>query len=217
MKLTNISILVVDDHPIFRQGMKNILKQLPYVKVIDEAGNGAEALEQLARRKYSCLFIDMEMPVMNGPQTIQNVKELYPKVKMIGLSMSSNENYVFEAYKENIGGYILKNTSAAELERALHLIMDGEHYYSAEVSEVLLRRLIQQNKIQEEKVVELSEREKEILELTCRQYSSAEIADMLDISALTVKKHRQNLLEKTQSKNVVGLAVYAIKHNIFLP
>ena len=213
-----LKVIVADDHSIFRLGLINILNQIPGIKQIDQAADGVEVLNLLGQDSYDVIFLDIEMPVLNGIETIQKVKANYPDVKVITLSMFSNENYIMEMYERNTNGYLLKNTNLKQLKRALEHVMDDQEYFCPEAAEVLFKRLVAKDKDKEDNTkeveIDLSERETEILLLICEQYSSVEIAEKLFIADNTVKRHRQKLIEKTGSKNLAGLVLFAIKHGI---
>jgi DNA-binding NarL/FixJ family response regulator len=210
-EIRKYNVIVADDHSIFRVGLMNILSHLPVVSRIDEASNGMEVLKLLKKRPYDIVFMDIEMPVLNGIDTLQKIRALQYPVKIITLSMFSSENYIMAMYDQEVNGYILKNTNHQELNRAIDLVMDNQQYYCPEVANILFKRLIKKEKPSEKDEIELSEREEEILLLICQQFSSTEIGERLCISEKTVKRHRQKLIEKTGMKNLAGLVIFAIK------
>lgn len=215
--LNNLKILVADDHSIFRHGLSSLLKNIPFVNKIDEASNGVEVLKALNKTKYDVLFLDIEMPIMNGIDTLQEVKLHSRAPKVIVLSMFSNENYIMDMHDKGMNGYLLKNTTILELKRAIELVMEGEPYYSPEVREILLSSLLKREKahaFNHNHSLDLSDREVDVLLMICEQYSTFEIAEKLFISEHTVKRHRTSLLEKTGAKNSAGLVVYAVKNNL---
>jgi len=213
-----LRILLTDDHPIFRMGLKDILKDLPVVQKIQEAGDGLEALTLLENNEFDIVFMDIQMPKLNGIQTTSKILATYPSTKVIALTMSIDQKEILAMYDAGVSGYILKNTSLEELKRALEKVSNDEQYYCNEVSEVLFRALLKKDKseiIPGHEADSITPREKEILKMLCEQLSTEEIADKLSLSVLTIKRHRQNLLQKTNAKNLAGLVVFAIKNNLF--
>jgi DNA-binding NarL/FixJ family response regulator len=214
--------LVVDDHPMYRDGLKNtILKTNKFSKVL-EASNGQESLELIKKTpQVSVVFMDIEMPVMNGVEAAKLILKEKSNLKIIVTTMFSEPQYVKEMIALNVSGYILKDSSRAEITKALSMVIDDQNYFSPKV-----QKLIADMHLMDEKTNhtlkptgeknEVTSSQKKILELLCRQYSNADIAEELGISELTVKRHRQDLLLRTESRNFAGLIVYAIKNDIYI-
>jgi DNA-binding NarL/FixJ family response regulator len=213
MNIPRIRIIVADDHSIFRIGLKNLLKQLPFVVKIDEASNGVEVLDLLTKADYDIIFMDIEMPLMNGLKTVREISLLGKPVKIIMLTMFCSENYIMDVYERNLSGYILKNTNLQELKRALENVLEGGQYFCPEANQILLKKLLSKEYISFQ-AQELSDREMEILLLICEQFTNSEISEKLCISDHTVKRHRQNLLEKTGAKTTAGLVLFALRNNL---
>ncbi len=211
-----ISVLVVDDHPLFRDGLKNLLRKIAFVNQVAEAQHGREAIEMMRKEKYDVLLLDIEMPVMDGIETTDKLRYLYPDTRIMVLTMHTRPSYIMQMYDRGVNGYILKTTDAKELTRALSNIIDGVDYYTDEVKNVLFSNLLERDKASlKPDRSKLTEREKEVLVLLCEQYTCGEIADKLSISEFTVNGHRQKIMEKTSSKNVAGLVVYAIQNKLY--
>lgn len=214
-----INLIIADDHPIFRDGLKATLEKIDIVGEIRTAENGQEALNILEQDDtFDIIFMDIEMPVMDGIAATRIIMDKYPHKKVIVLTMFTHARYIIELYDIGVTGYIIKNTDAVELTKALKLAHEGEQYYSKDVHESLFKTLLNRSKQKKEMMTrqeKISEREIEIMKLICEQYSSEEIAEKLFISPKTVKRHRQILFDKTQSKNLAGLVVYAIRNDYF--
>lgn len=207
--MKKISVYIVDDHSLFREGLKMLLSNLDYIDKIYEAENGQQFIDGLAKNPVDIAMLDIEMPVMNGIQAAQQAKEILPGIKLIALSMYSDENYYLSMIEAGACGFLLKNSNFQEVEKAIMDVYNDKSYISIEILNNILKHPQKTgfNNLNEE----LSEREAEILLLICKGLTNNEIADRLVLSKRTVDKHRENLLLKTQSKNTANLVIYAIK------
>ena len=206
-------ILIVDDHQMFIDGLKSILRKQEHFHVVAEALNGEAALEILKNQKIDIMISDISMPQMSGIELTNQVKEKYPEIKVIIVSMHNDPSVVSEILMAEAEGYILKNTGKKELIDALTSVSNNRTYYSNDVIAVMMKTIKPVIKNPEE-IKQLSEREIEILKLIVEEYSSDQIAVKLFISRRTVDAHRINILTKTNSKTLVGLIKYAVRNNI---
>ena len=206
-------ILLVDDHTLFRNGLKMLLDTLPGYEVTGEASNGRDFLDLITKHDYDIVFLDIEMPEINGIEAARKAIEQKPDLKIITLSMYGDEEYYDQMVDAGAKGFLLKNTNLQEVRSAIDTVMTGGNYFSQELMQNLLRnyKAIHDTK---EPDAELSEREIEILLLICSGLSNQKIGDQLFISKRTVEKHRANILCKTNSKNTAGLVMYAIKNQL---
>jgi DNA-binding NarL/FixJ family response regulator len=214
--MRKIKILIVDDHKIIRDGISSLLDDQPEYIVVAEASNGREALEVLSTTKVDIAIIDINMPEMNGIDCTQQITEKYDGIRVIALTMHSEEIYLTKMIEAGAVGYILKNLGKKELLNALTAVVEGKHYYSPEITLAVIKELTSPRKTkEEEQKVELTGRELEVLELIVQEFSNKEIASKLSISVRTVDAHRRNLLEKTGARNSAGLVKYAISNELF--
>ena len=208
------NIIIVDDHLIFRQGLKSIISIENIANVIGEASNGLELLKLLSELKPDLVLMDIDMPHMNGLDATEKAMELMPELKIIAFSMFSDEEYYYKMIDRGVKGFILKTSGIKELENAIQNVMSGDSYFSNE----LLRKIINNfgHSTNNKPVLQdnLTEREIEILQQICLGLSTDEIAEKLFISPKTVKSHKSNLLEKTVCKNTPALILFAIKNKI---
>ena len=206
-------ILLVDDHTLFRNGLKMLLDTLPGYEVTGEASNGRDFLDLIAKHDYDIVFLDIEMPEINGIDAARKAIEQKPELKIITLSMYGDEEYYDQMVDAGAKGFLLKNTNLQEVKTAIDTVMAGSNYFSQELMQNLLRnyKAIHETKDPD---AELSEREIEILLLICSGLSNQKIGDQLFISKRTVEKHRANILCKTNNKNTAGLVIYAIKNQL---
>lgn len=206
-------MILVDDHQLFREGLKLLLKNLPIIGKIHDAATGDEFLDLIRLGEDTdIVFMDIDMPITNGIEATRKALEIRPDLNIIALSMYSDEDYYSQMIDAGAKGFILKNSGIQDVESAIQQIMDGKNYFSQEILDGLLKNF--SRKSHKSKKTELSEREEEILYQICKGLSNQEIADLLHISKRTVDKHRENLLSKTGSKNTAGLVMYAIKNGI---
>jgi len=211
----SVTVLLVDDHPIVRQGLRNLLDSMPDFKVVGEAGDGLQALEMVEKVQPQVLVIDVVMPGLTGLEVTQRVKRQWPAVKVIILSMQNNEAYVVSALKNGASGYILKDTGPEELVDAIRTVVKGERYMSKQLSERIINAYV--SKMDEAEVDPydtLTNREKEVLHLVAEGFTNQEIAERLFISPRTAELHRSNVLNKLGLKNQVDLVRFAIKRGI---
>ncbi len=208
-----IKITLVDDHALFRNGLKILLDTHPEFAVISEAVNGKEFLEKIEDNVPDIVLMDINMPVMDGIEATQLANEKYPDIKIVALSMFGEEEYYYKMINAGAKGFLLKNSEINEVIEAINQVNIGNSYFSQE----LLYNVIKNFKPHKEPVDEmakLSKRELQVLEEICNGLSNQEIADNLFISKRTVDKHRANLLSKTNSKNTANLIMYAIKNKL---
>jgi DNA-binding NarL/FixJ family response regulator len=210
--MKNISVYLVDDHSLFREGLKLLLSNLDYIDTIYEAENGQEFIDGLAKNHVDIVMLDIEMPVMNGILAAQKAKEIAPGIKIIALSMYSDENYYLSMIEAGACGFLLKNSNFQEVEKAITDVCNDKSYISIEILNNILKQPQKSGLINVNE--ELTEREDEILLLICKGLTNNEIADRLGLSKRTVDKHRENLLQKTHSKNTANLVIYAIKNGL---
>lgn len=216
----SLSVLIVDDHPLYRKGIKRILNNIEFVTNCEEAENGRDCIVKLKEKHYDIILLDLQMPEMDGVETAVVIKRDFPKSKIIILTMSDSKRQMIELLDMGVLGYVLKSTDEMELTEAILRVSEGVQYLSKEVDDVWTRFLGNKSKFERNNSaikVELSEREKEIIRMICKQMSTQEIADKLSLSNNTVKTHRTHIMRKLETDNVVGIAIYAVRAGIFVP
>jgi DNA-binding NarL/FixJ family response regulator len=209
-----VTLLLVDDHPLIRQGLRHLLEGEPNFRVVGEAGDGVEALLLIERLKPNILVVDMMMPGLNGLEVLRQTKQISPDTLAIVLSMQSADAYVIEALKNGAAGYVLKETGPSELVNAVREVTRGNQYLSKKLSE---RLQVSAQKIMDmpsDAYETLTAREREILQMTAEGRTSQEIGDKLTISPRTVEVHRSNLMNKLGLHNQTELIRFAIKRGI---
>lgn len=208
-----IRVLIADDHQMFLDGLKALLKRKKNIQVIGEVSNGNQALEFIKKNTPDLLITDISMPGMSGVELTREVKHRYPEVKVLVLTMYNDKEIVGEILMSEAEGYILKNTGRQELSNAINRIINNSTYYSNEVLNIMMTRMKKQKSIEKNTAL-LTPREIEIIKLIMEELSSEEIADKLFISKRTVDTHRKNIIQKTNTKTLVGLLKFAIENNL---
>ena len=212
-----VRILIADDHPIVRKGLRGLLEEEPDISVIGEAEDGTKALAEIQRLKPDIAIIDMMMPGHNGLEVIRQAKYFHPSMYIIVLSMNSNDAYVLEALKRGASGYVLKETGPSELVAGVKTVLSGRRYLSAQLPEHLLYEYQQPSEILfSDPYEKLTNREREILQLVAEGMTSSEVAERLCISPRTVELHRSKIMEKMGFKNQTDLVRFAIKRGILI-
>ncbi len=211
-----IKIYIVDDHKVFRDGLKLLLSTINNVIVIGEASNGKFFLELLETEKPDIVFMDINMKEMDGIEATQKAIEKYPDIKIIALTSFEDEAYFNQMTDLGVRGYLLKNSLKDDFEKAINKVNEGYTYYSDELIVKLSKKMSQFGKMREKQKEQLhfSDEEKELLQHICQGLTNKQIGDIMHISSRTVEAHRAKLLDKTSTKNSVSLAVYAIANNI---
>lgn len=209
-----IRIALVDDQQLFREGMKMILSDEPFFEVIFEAKNGEQLLNRLRFEPIDVILLDVEMPVMDGTETLKKLREAYPDVGVIMLTMHDTDRLISHLMELGADGFLLKDENAEVVIEAIKKVAAKEMFFRDYVSRALLKS--NRNKAANRSLIgpDISKREQEVLELICQELTSKEIAEKLFLSVRTVEGHRRNLQEKTGAKNIVGLVMYAVRNNL---
>lgn len=208
-------IALVDDHTLFRNGLKGLLNSHADCTVTGEASDGEEFLAMLPGLEADVVFLDVDMPRMNGIEAAREALRLRPDLNIITLSMHGDEEYYFAMVSAGVKGFMLKSSEFDEVLTAITTVAGGGSYFSQELLQALVGSLKQTTATPAAPHDEsLSEREREILLQICKGLSNQEIADALFISKRTVDKHRANILDKTGCRNTANLVVYAIKQGL---
>ncbi len=214
--MSEIKVAIADDHQIFRKGV--ILSMRPYtnIKFVMEAENGDDLLAKIPDSMPDVVLCDLKMPVKDGIDTTKVITKTYPNIRVIILTMYEDERFVGHLMDCGAAGYLLKSTEPAEIKRAIMDVMRTGFYLNPFVNKVLIKKNYSKQKFNPSLTTEvvLSEREKEVLTLVCMEFTAAEIAQKMDISARTVEAIKDRLMERFGVKNSVGLVFYAMKNSL---
>ena len=207
------TIVLADDHPMFREGIRRIIERIQDVSISGEVNDGLELLEFLKGSCPKLVIVDISMPNLRGLEAIREIKKTYPKVKILVLTMHKKKEFVRQALRDGADGFLLKEDAGGELIKAVHTVRNGGMYISP-----LLSGLLASLALEEEKTEVLTMREREISKLLAEGKKTIEIASALYISPYTVRRHRSNIMEKLDIKNLADLVKFAISQNyIFDP
>jgi len=209
-------VIIADDHTILRQGLRALLSSDPNLKVVGEAEDGREAIRCVEDHSPDLALIDLSMPRMNGMEAIGDIKKANPETKIIVLTVHKTEEYILEALKSGVDGYVLKDASHTELMIAINNVFKGKRYLSADISGKVIEGYLEGRKILKSKSAweNLTQREREILKLIAEGNKNKEIADYLCISLKTVEKHRANLMKKLDRHNAAALTAFAMEKGL---
>ena len=217
MEEKKINVIITDDHKLFRKGIIALLEDFDFIGETREASNGAELLDLLAKIKTlpDVILLDLTMPVMDGVEAHKKISKLYPEIKVIILTMEDDEQYILHLISEGVNGYLLKNADPDEMERAILKVVEKGFYFSENISTLVVKGMVKKDMSESLPNLDFNERELQILELICKEFTAGEIAEKLNLSVRTVEGYRQKIIEKAGVKNVAGLVIFAVKNNLF--
>lgn len=206
-----IRVTLVEDHALVRAGIRSLLETSAGIDVVAEAKDGREALQTLRDHPSDVVVMDITMPGLNGIEATARVKKTFPNLKILMLSMYSNEEYVIQALRHGASGYLVKDSAASELERAIYAVARGERYLSDSASRHRIERYLESPRDTQDPLARLTPRQREILQLVVEGHKTREIADMLNVSIKTIETHRAQLMDRLGIHDVAGLVRYAIR------
>lgn len=211
----DIELIIVDDHPIFLDGLSVLLNEIEGIHVRGTFTNGHEALSFLSNNKINVVITDIDMPEMDGIELSRKIKSKYKACKIIALTMHNDSHIIAKLLEVGAEGYILKNTGKKELMMAIETVMTGETYFSEEVKMIYIESKVKGKKTENNYIkYKLSKRELEIVKLISEELTTVEIAERLFISDSTVETHRRNILSKLNVRNTAGLIKLAIQNKL---
>jgi len=209
-------VVIVEDHKLFREGLKSLLFDKEGLEVVGEAGDGIEAIRTVKRCRPDLILLDLSMPKMNGISVMKEIKGQFPEIKIMALTIHESDQYVLEAFDAGADGYCLKDAGRNELMVAVDSVLQGKRYISPSISDNVLEGYLTGRKKLKSKTSwdTITQREREVLKLLGEGFQNKEISDMLHISVKTVEKHRANIMNKLDLHNAAALTAYAIEHGL---
>lgn len=213
--MPEIRVLIVDDHAMVREGIRMILAAQPDIKVVGEAADGAQAIEQVRKLDPDVALMDIAMPGLGGLEATLEIRKSHPRTRVLVLSQYDNKEYVFRLLKAGASGYILKSAAGTELVSAIRSVNEGGSILDPAVAQGVIEGFVKSGSgDQQSAYEELSDREKQVLKLVAEGYTSKHIADALFLSVKTVMVHRANVMEKLDIHNRTDLIKYAISKGL---
>lgn len=211
-----IQYLIADDHTLFRQGLRLVLRDDPALEFLGEAADGLELMELMKREKPDVILLDIKMPRMDGIEATKAIRAKYPQVKILILTMHDDEQLILHLLEAGANGYLVKNADAEEIKLALRCCAENGYYFSDKVSAVMLKSVMHKGRLTPVVggAATLNEREREVLHHLCEGLTAAEIGKQIFLSPRTVEGIKASLMEKTGAKNTAGLVMWAVKHGM---
>jgi DNA-binding NarL/FixJ family response regulator len=212
-----IRVFLVDDHTVVRAGLRLLLTAQPDIEVVGEAGNGQELLAQFPAIPPDIVLLDINMPSMNGPETAHQLRKQHPEVRILALSMLDKEAYIHQMLDAGAQGYVLKSAGTEEILAGIRTVASGGQFLCTAAGLAALQKLREGTAMpsaNDQKKGSLSQREIEVLQCISQGLTTNEIADKLFLSRRTIETHRQNMLEKTQTKNTAALIKMGVSEGI---
>lgn len=215
--MSNHLVLIADDYPIFREGLRTILAKMPGIEVIGEAENGQVAIEKARQLKPDLIMMDLTMPIMNGAEAIRIIKQRQPSIKFIALTSIKTRDHVEATLAAGANAYVLKDDSCNSLMTAIESVINGQVFLSPGVCDTVLSGFLghsESARTSASSWCQLTAREREVIKLVAEGYKNREIASHLSLSIKTVEKHRSSLMSKLNLRGVSALTAYAIEHSL---
>jgi DNA-binding NarL/FixJ family response regulator len=210
---TQIKVILADDHQMFLDGITTLLNRSRKIEILGTAGSGEELLQLLKSNTPDIVITDLQMTGMSGVEAAEKIKTRYPNIKIIALTMHNEEGFVRKLVEHGVSGYVLKNAGREELMAAIEKVNSGNSFFSPEVMQTMMDS-VNKPKPKKSDDLPLSIREKQIISLICKEYTTNDIAERLKLSPLTIETHRKNIFLKLGVKNIAGLVRFAIKHGL---
>ncbi|MCK4486935.1 MAG: response regulator transcription factor [Desulfobacterales bacterium] len=209
------TVLIVDDHPLFREGLKSLISRNPRFEVVGEAGNGREGLRMSKRLKPDLVVMDLSLPDKSGIDVTRNIRSLLPETRVMIVSMHSKIDYITEAFQAGATGYVVKESATDRLVQGLEAVSKGEYFLDASLSHKVVNKLMEfpekEAKITDARYETLTPREQQVMRLLAEGFSTKEIAEKLFISRKTVENHRANIMNKLDLHSTMELVRYAVR------
>lgn len=213
----SIRVLLVEDHELVRAGIRSLLDSSSGIEVVGEASDGREALRKVREIPVDVVVMDVTMPGLNGLEATARMRKAHPDIKILILSMYANEEYIIQALRQGAVGYLIKDSAAPELEKAINTVARGEYFLSGDDAKERLEKYLEGSKALQNPLDRLTPRQREILQLVVEGRKTREIAEILSVSVKTVETHRAQLMDRLGIHDVAGLVRYAIRIGLITP
>ena len=215
--MKTVRVLLADDHALVRAGIRSLVERIGFAEVVGEAGEGREAMQLVRSLKPNIVLMDIAMPGLNGIESTARIIKEFPNVKVIMLSMYTNEEFVLQSLQAGASGYLLKDAPIAELEQALTAVHHGDTYLSPSISDRVMKSYLSRAAGTTAPLQQLTPRQREILQLIAEGKNTKEIAFLLNLSGKTVETHRAQLMDRLGIHDIAGLVRYAMRSGLIPP
>lgn len=212
-------VVIAEDHKLFREGLKALLASNEDLTVVGEAADGLEAIRCVRQHSPDLLMLDLSMPRLSGISVVKDLRDQFPDMKILVITIHESDQYVLETFKAGVNGYCIKDASREELLMAIDSVLAGKTFISPGIADEVMEGYLSGRKTLKEKSdwETITQREKEVLKLLAEGYMNKEIGDLLNISTKTVEKHRANIMGKLDLHNAAALTAYAIEQGLVEP
>jgi two-component system, NarL family, response regulator DegU len=214
-----LKIGLVDDHRLFRKSLALLIDSIEGAEVVLQAGNGKELLEQLDTIPVDLILLDIQMPEMDGFETCRQLRKHYPDVKILIISQLTTKESIHRVMELGANGFFSKDAEPEKLEKAIRDIRAKDYFFDDDLASVIREAILWEKRLPANLLaspVAITHREMEVIRMACKEYSSAEIAEQLFINVRTVETHRKRIMEKTESKNFIGVVLFALRHGLLV-
>lgn len=215
--MKSITVILADDHHLVRAGIRSLLESIDGVEVLADCGDGRQALDLIEKHRPEVAVLDIGMPSLNGLEVARRTAQISPATRVIILSMYADPSYVRQALKAGVAGYLLKGAAVSELSLALDAVMKGEKFLTPKVAQTVVEGFLRDGDPDGEPVEDLTERQREILQLIAEGRSTREMAEQLDVSVKTIETHRSRLMDRLGIRDVPGLVRFAVRAGLVSP
>jgi DNA-binding NarL/FixJ family response regulator len=214
--MNKIKIVIADDYKIYRDGLKVGLSADDNIEIIAEADNGEELMKALESNTPDVILMDLKMPIMDGMEATKLVRQKYPSIKVLIITMYEDDKFIIHLMENGANGYLLKNAEPGEILKSIYAVFENGYYFNDVVNKALLKKLVLKNNFKPSfnQNIDLTEREQEVLKMICEEKTAAEIAKEIFLSPRSVEGIRQRLIEKVGVRNTAGLVMFAVKNGI---
>lgn len=215
--MKSITVILADDHHLVRAGIRSLLESIDGVEVLADCGDGRQALDLIEKHRPDLAVLDIGMPSLNGLEVARRTSQISPVTRVIILSMYADPSYVRQALKAGVAGYLLKGAAVSELSLALDAVMKGEKFLTPKVAQTVVEGFLRDGDPDGEPVEDLTERQREILQLIAEGRSTRDMAELLDVSVKTIETHRSRLMDRLGIRDVPGLVRFAVRAGLVSP
>lgn len=217
--IQSVKVILADDHEVLREGIRSIVQKQPHIEIVAEASNGLELVQLTDQLIPDVIITDIKMPLMDGLEATRIISKKHPLIGIIALSMFDDDKMILDMLEAGARGYLLKNAGKDEIVDAINTLVNMKSYFCKNISIKMVKIMAATRfgNSKAENKTQLSQKEKQVVILICRQFFTKEISDVLNLSPRTIDGYRENILRKINARNAIGIVLYAIAHHLYDP